>query len=469
MTEKIKQAYDPNSFRKYGHELIDLISDHLEHASQQSIPVNEWQEPNEQLAYWENYSFDQKSPTPFFKDILKKSIHVHHPNYIGHQVVPTAPLSALAHLLSGVLNNGMAIYEMGAAATAIEKVVVNLLLKKVGMGTEGDGVLTSGGTLANLTALLSARQNKLETDTWTTGITQQLGVMVSSEAHYCVDRAVRIMGLGEKGIVKIPVDNQFRMRTDLLQECYDKATAAGIKIIAVVGSAPSTSTGMYDDLSAIAAFCETKNLWFHVDGSHGGAAVFSEKYKHLMAGAAQADSVVIDGHKMLMTPGIMTFLLYKNKSASYATFNQKAQYLWSKTEEGEQWYNYAKRTFECTKEMMSIKFYVLWKMYGEEVFSDFVDDLYDKGSAFAKMIEDRAGYELAVPPDSNIVCFRHVKPGLTKAQLNDWNSEIRTRLLQQGEFYIVQTMLGEEVWLRVTIMSVHTTVETFENLLDGIG
>ncbi len=466
MTNNLKSAYDPKAFRAQGHELIDLIADHLENTSQENTSVNQWQEPNDQLAYWQNYQFDQGSPTPFFKDVLEKSIHVHHPKYIGHQVVPTAPVSALAHLLSGVLNNGMAIYEMGSASTAIEKLVVNLLLEKVGFGEEGDGVLTSGGTLANLTALLSARQNMLERDVWAEGSKEQLGIMVSSEAHYCVDRAVRIMGLGAKGVVKVPVDEQFKMRTDLLEETYEKGTAAGIKIIAVVGSAPSTSTGIYDDLEAIAGFCKSKNLWFHVDASHGGAVVFSEKYKSLMQGAEAADSIVIDGHKMLLTPGIMTFLLYKNKSASYATFSQKAQYLWSASEE-EQWYNYAKRTFECTKEMMSIKFFVLWKMYGEVVFSDFVNQLYDRAKAFAEMLDVRSDFEIAVAPDSNIVCFRKVKPALSLTELNELNTGIRKRILEKGDFYIVQTTLNGAVWLRVTIMSVFTGETKLAELLEN--
>jgi len=465
MTEKLKAAYNFEAFRKQGHELIDLIADHLNNSSQQNTSVNAWQAPNAQLAYWESYQFDSKSVTPFFKDILEKSIHVHHPKYIGHQVVPTAPVSALAHLLSGVLNNGMAIYEMGAASTAIEKIVVDLLLEKVGFGKSGDGVLTSGGTLANLTALLAARQSSSEKDIWTEGSKEQLGIMVSSEAHYCVDRAVRIMGLGAQGVVKVPVDDQFKMRVELLGETYEKATVAGIKIIAVVGSAPSTSTGMYDDLEAIAKFCKEKDLWFHIDASHGGAAVFSERYKHLMDGSESADSIVIDGHKMLMTPGIMTFLLYKNKSASYATFQQKAQYLWADSEQ-EEWYNLGKRTFECTKEMMSIKFFVLWKMYGEEVFSDFVNHLYNMGKTFAKMVEEKPGFEIAVSPDSNIVCFRKVKSEMSLAELNDLNSKLRMKLLEKGDFYIVQTKLNGAVWLRVTVMSVFTKEKELEELLD---
>ena len=126
----------------------------------------------------------------------------------------------------------------------------------------------------------------------------------------------------------------------------------------------------------------------------------------MLKGINQADSIAIDGHKMLMMPSIMTFLLYKNKSDSYATFNQKAQYLWEKAED-EEWYNYAKRTFECTKYMMSIHFYSMLEFYGEQVFDDHVTHLYDQAYLFAEKITTRNNFELALQPQSNIVCFRY--------------------------------------------------------------
>jgi len=261
MKEKLSEVYDPKKFKEFGYELIDLISKHLENSEVAKSNVNNWIEPSEQLNFWKKYEFNESSPTSFFKDILERSINVHHPNYIGHQISPTAPLSALSALIGAISNNGMAIYEMGAAGTAIEKIVIDLVNEKIGYSSEADGFLTSGGTLANLTALLSARKAMVESDIWEDGLNENLAVMVSTEAHYCVDRSLRIMGFGSKGIIKVPVGEEFKMQTDLLPDYYEKASAEGLKIIAVVGSAPSTSTGMYDDLDAIASFCESKNLY----------------------------------------------------------------------------------------------------------------------------------------------------------------------------------------------------------------
>jgi L-2,4-diaminobutyrate decarboxylase len=180
-----------------------------------------------------------------------------------------------------------------------------------------------------------------------------------------------------------------------------------------------------------------------------------------------ADSVVIDGHKMMMAPVLTTFLLFKNKTHAYANFSQKAQYLWEKQDE-EEWYNYARRTFECTKLLMSVKFYSIIKSHGTGIFNEFVTRQYDLGKVLAEKIRLRNNFELLLEPDSNIVCFRYVKPGMDEAELNRLNSSIRQKILEKGDFYIVQTRLNKKTWFRVTIMSPFSTAQTFDELLERI-
>jgi len=465
MKKLLSEVYDPQKFKSIAHDLVDLLGNHLEESQDKKNLVQNWKEPADLLKFWQQYELDKQEPMQFFKDVIHGSVNIHHPQYIGHQVSPPAPLAAIAGFLGAFLNNGMAVYEMGAAGTAIEKVVIDGMNKKIGYDENSDGFITSGGTLANLTALLSARQAMVEEDIWEDGQNEKLGIMVSSEAHYCVDRAVRIMGMGSQGMIKIPVNDRYAMKTELLEEYYHKAKEEGIRVIAVVGSAPSTSTGMYDDLDAIAHFCEKHSLWFHVDGAHGGAAIYSEKYKHYLKGLEKADSIVIDGHKMLMTPVIMTFLLFKNKQHSKATFKQKAQYLLSSEED---WYNIAGKSFECTKRLMSIQFYVLLKYYGEEVFDAFVTTLYDLGQTFAHLIQGKKDFELALEPDTNIVCFRYHPEGIEGEELNQLNRKIRQNLLEEGAFYLVQTLLKEQVFMRTTIMNPMTKEADFKLLLDKI-
>lgn len=465
MKKILSEVYDPQKFKEIAHELVELLGNHLEESHEKKILVQNWKEPTDLLAFWKQYELDKQEPMQFFKDVIHGSVNVHHPQYIGHQVSPPAPLASLAGFIGAFLNNGMAVYEMGAAGTAIEKIVIDGMNKKIGYDENSDGFITSGGTLANLTALLSARQAMIDEDIWEEGLNEKLGVMVSSEAHYCVDRSVRIMGMGSQGMIKIPVNDQYAMKTELLEAHFNKAKEQGIRVIAVVGSAPSTSTGMYDDLEAIADFCKKKKLWFHVDGAHGGAAIYSKKYQHYLKGLERADSVVIDGHKMLMTPTIMTFLLFKNKKHSQATFKQRAQYLLINEED---WYNIAGKSFECTKRLMSIQFYVILKYYGEEVFDEFVTTLYDLGQTFAQVIKEEKDFELALQPDTNIVCFRYHPQGVEGEALNQLNRKIRQNLLEEGAFYLVQTLLKEEIFMRTTIMNPMTQQSDFELLLDKI-
>ena len=329
----LKAAYSPEDFRQNGHQLIDLLADHLNKTlNKSSTKVINWDNPSEEYQFWNNFLLNGK-PSDLNNEILKRSIHLHHPHYMGHQISPVAPVTGLTSLLNAILNNGMGIYEMGMAPTAIERVVVEQLCKEIGYDKKSGGFLTSGGTLANLTALLSARKKRAGNDVWENGTSNKLAIMVSEEAHYCIDRAARIMGLGEKGIVKIPVDEGFALKTELLEQSYNKTIHEGYEVIAIVGSAPSTATGIYDDLNAVGDFALEKVIWFHIDAAHGGGAIFSSKYKSLLKGMKKADSIVIDGHKMMMMPSITTALLFKEGQDSHNTFRQKADYLLQESKE----------------------------------------------------------------------------------------------------------------------------------------
>ena len=461
----LQKAFSPDSFRQNAHNLVDLLADYLEASQNQTLTsVIPYQEPDETLAFWQaDYEKGASDLNDFFKQTIEKSTHLHHPRYMGHQVTPPLPITAIASMLSGLLNNGMAVYEMGLVSNPLERILSELLARRIGFDKNASGLLTSGGTLANLTALLAARATK--TDVWEDGNAEKLAVMVSEEAHYCVDRAARIMGMGSEGIIKVPTNDKLQIRTDLLEKYYQEATQKGFKVICIVGSACSTSTGSYDNLEEIAVFSQKYNLWFHADGAHGGAVVFSEKYKHKVKGIEQADSVVIDWHKMLMTPALATALIFKRDEDAFKTFQQKAQYLWA-NQHSKDWFNSGKRTFECTKLMMSVKIYSILKAHSEQIFGENVDYLYDLGRTFAEMVKSRPNFELAIEPESNIVCFRLTNT--TSKDLNEFNSSIRKQLLQDGKFYIVQTSLGENIYLRVSLMNPLTTENDLNALLDEV-
>ena len=463
----LQKVYSAEDFSKRGHELIDNLSKHIGQVSDENLnKVINWLEPNESLSFWKDF-LENGSSESLFEEVLKKSTHLHHPKYIGHQVGPAAPITLLTSMISAILNNGTAVYEMGMVTNPMERIITELLCKKIGYDSKSNGFLTSGGTLANLTAMLTARKAKVSANVWKEGHTKPLGIMVSEDAHYCIERAAKIMGLGDEGLIKIPVKDDFSMNTDLLESHYQQAIQKGIEVFAIVGSAPSTATGILDDLDTVGTFAQKYNLWFHVDAAHGGAALFSSKYKNSLEGISKSDSVVIDGHKMMMMPGITTALVYRDGRTSDATFSQKADYLLEDSIDAD-WYNSGKRTFECTKNMMALHWFSLLKTYGEAVFDEYVTSVYDLGTVFGELIEKDDHFELAVKPMTNIVCFRYINDNLDNEALNKLNILIRKWLLKDGEFYIVQTKLRSIHYLRCTIMNPFTTENHLKLLIKKI-
>lgn len=477
MSQLLDNAFDPESFRKNGHRLIDILADHLNCAmSGSELKVLPWQEPDDLAAYWRS---DLSRPGPhdtgeameaFCRDLIARSIHLHNPKNMGHQVSAPAPMAALMDLVSALLNNSMAIYEVGPSSSAIEQVVMEWLGVVLGMPKTCGGVLTSGGSSGNLTGLLAARQHKTGYDIWEEGVTagaKPLAVMVSSQSHYSVARAVKIMGWGKQGIVKIPVNDRLEIDPATLEKTYQQAVNEGKQVIAVVANACSTSTGSYDPLDAIGDFCQKHDLWFHVDAAHGGGAALTSKYKHLVKGIEKADSVVIDFHKMMLCPSLTTAVMFKEGDNAYETFSQKADYLLNREKRGD-WFDIAQRTLECTKKMMSIKVYALLKIYGAQLFDDYVTGAYEMATEFAALIKEAGDFQLALEPASNIVCFRYKPAGTDPKELNNLNAGIRTRLKEDGEFYIVQTVINGQTYMRTTLMNPFTSVEELRQLLDRI-
>ena len=470
MTELLRQAYDPDNFRVQAHRLIDLLADHLEKsANRTEETVLPWLDPDLRLTKWQDDLEREFEFDTFWKDTISETIHIHHPRYIGHQVSASLPMAGLGEMLNGALNNGSAIYEMGPVSTAMERVVIDWLAGAMGFGSGASGVLTSGGSLGNLTALLAARQHQSGYDHWTDGKRDGFrpAIMVSSESHYSVSRSVHIMGWGREGIVPVPVDGRNRLDAAKLEEVYAGATANGFKIIALVGNACCTSTGTYDPLEEMANFCERKGIWFHVDGAHGGAAAITPEYRHLTKGIERADSVVIDFHKMMGVSALTTAVIFKNGKTSYETFNQNATYLFN-GEEREPWFNSAIRTLECTKNMMGIKVYSILRTYGPQVFIDYLTECYRLGAVFADILRSCADFEMPFDPECNIVCYRYIAPGMSDEELNKLNGTIRRKLTESGRFYIVQTQLGSRLYLRSAVMNPFTTREDFSGLLATI-
>ncbi len=463
----LNDAFDPEGFRRQGIDLINKLADHLKAAQsgRPDLKVTDYQAPEESLNEWKKILEGDEGRDDWWEQLIQGSIHLHNPKYMGHQLSPSLPAAALAGLAADFLNNGMGVYEMGQAATAIERIVVEAVAKAFGMPSGASGFMTAGGTLGNLTALLTARRKHSSGDAWNDGARNQPQhvVFVSDQAHYCVERAVKIMGLGKSGILRVPVDQNFKMQTQLLPELLEQTKKQNMVPFAVVGSACTTSTGSFDNLNSIADFCEANDLWFHVDGAHGASAAFSKKYRALVDGIERANSVVMDFHKTMMTPALATALVYRNHNDAYATFSQQARYLWDNAET-EEWYELSKQTFECTKYMMGIKVFSIIRSHGFSIFEDYIDQCFGLAKSASKLLRSTSGFELACEPECNILCFRIADPSWTEEKTNEINSQIREAILQEGQFYIVQTVVQGKRFLRTTFSNPATQVDDFELL-----
>ncbi|HBJ77214.1 MAG TPA: pyridoxal-dependent decarboxylase [Porphyromonadaceae bacterium] len=466
--KEVAEKYNSEHFREQAHRVVDLLADYIAQSTQNREERMFCYDTPEKM--YQKFKTDFREPAPYeedvlIKDILKDVTQLHHPHYLGHQVSSPLPSSALADFCAALLNNSNCVYEMGPVACGIEKSVIDWLCSKIGFDESSGGFLTSGGSLGNLTALLAARQSKVPYDIWQEGVEKDnLCFLVSSQCHYSVKRAVAIMGLGNKNAIPIPVNENFQTDLKELEKAYNRAHQEGKVVLGVVANACCTATGSYDDLEGIGKFANEHNLWFHVDGAHGAPALLSETHKHKLKGIERADSVVWDAHKMMMTSAIVTGVLFKNADNAHHIFSQNASYILDRNQKNN-WFDFALQTLECTKPFMSLKVYASLKLYGEKFFGDYVDYVYQLTSNFAEYIKQSDDFELAVEPQSNIICFRYIK---SSQNLNELQISIREKILKSEKFYIVKTELNGNIYLRCTIINPHTKFEHLMELVEAI-
>jgi L-2,4-diaminobutyrate decarboxylase len=391
--------------------------------------------------------------------LLRRSTRLHHPGELAHQVASPDLPAALADLVHGAINQPMSIYEMGAAANAIEAAVVEWMCERVGWGPGAGGVLTHGGSLANLTALLAARAAAAPS-VWAEGVSGGLAVLAPASAHYSVKRSVAMLGLGERAVVPLEVDEYERIVPGRLDDAVERAEAAGLRPMALVAAAGATSTGLHDDLEAIGGFCRERGIWLHADAAHGASALLSPAHRGLLHGIEQADSVAWDAHKMLRTSSLCAAILVRDVRRLDAAFQQSASYLIYEDAEAAG-PDLLGRQVECTKAPLGLKLFMNLAWRGERGIGEYVAEQYDKTVRFWELISGREGFECLSPPESNILCFRYGTDDALQV-------ELRERLLAEGRFHLSSTEVSGVRWLRLSVMAPASSEETIEALLDAI-
>ena len=396
---------------------------------------------------------------PWLAEVLAHSVRLHHPAQIAHQVGSPDVPSAVADLIHGAINQPMSIYEMGPAAHAMERVVVEWMTEKLGWPEGSGGVLTHGGSLANFTVLLAARAAAAP-DAWVEGVDGTLAVLAPPSTHYSVRRSVAMLGLGERAVVDLQVDAEERIVPGALVDALERCRAAGRRPMALVAASCATSTGLHDDLEAIGAFCRDHGIWFHVDAAHGAPALLSPAHRDLLRGIEHADSAIWDAHKMMRTPALAAAVLLREGWRLEAAFKQKAAYLIYEDSE-DAGPSLLERQVECTKAPMGMRIFMNLAFRGEDGIGAYVADRYDRTLRFWELIEARPGFECLSRPESNILCFRYGRDPELQVRL-------REQLLAEKRFHLSSTEVNGERWLRMTVTAPATSEETIQGLLEAI-
>jgi L-2,4-diaminobutyrate decarboxylase len=504
---RIQAAYDPRLIQSAGRTLADLLAGHLAKVQHSRSAVLNWADPGQYVAEARAIT-ERTSPTPSpssagpvggsttadttveavirrFADLarlsLDRGINLHDPRYVGHQVPASVPIAGLFDAIGSITNQCMAIYEMGPWATAVEHVMVGKLAEFIGwQGTDFGGIVTHGASLANLTALLVARNVALP-EAWETGLSGDNAssrgagrarrpprLVVQSDAHYCIARSAGVLGLGTNNVVKAPLDERRRMDPAKLDAILGTLRAEGDPIVAVVACACATPVGAFDPLEQISEVCARHGAWLHVDAAHGGAALLSPRHRHKIAGLERADSLTWDAHKMLFVPALCAFLFYKNRRHSYEAFRQNAPYLFDPSAPGLAEFDSGLRTVECTKRAAAFGLWGIWSLFGPQLFADMVDITFALGRTFYEKLREAPDFDALHEPECNIVVFRHVPDALRKAvpeRIGEFQWQLRRAVIESGEFYLVPTTHGGVAALRCTLINPLTTADHLDLLL----
>ncbi|MFJ4187011.1 pyridoxal phosphate-dependent decarboxylase family protein [Kitasatospora sp. NPDC089509] len=394
------------------------------------------------------------------------------PACAAHLHCPPLAVAAAADLAVSVLNPSQDSWDQAPAATALETALIAELAALVGFDpARAAGVFTSGGTESNLMGLMLARDQKLD------GIVELDGIPVgarpcilaSEAAHFSVQRAAALLGLGERAVLAVPVDRQLRMPPAELERSLAEASWAGRTPIAVVATAGTTDTGAVDPLDAAADLAGRYGAWLHVDAAYGGGALLSDRLAPLLDGIARADSVSLDWHKLGWQPVAAGVFLVR-RAETYVSLARRAEYLNPVDDEQAGYPSLLGRSLRTTRRADAFKLAVTLRTLGREGLGRLVDACHELALAAAAAVRADPSLELHAEPVLTVLLFRYRPPGLTdEAALDELNGQLRRLLLRGGRAVIGRTELPGEgpgrVRLKLTLLNPHTTVGEVAALL----
>lgn len=403
--------------------------------------------------------------------MIEGSRHNGHPRFFGYVASPSTPPGAFADLLASAVNPSVTSWRSAPAATQIERTVMRWLGSLIGYDDQAQGLLTSGGSMANLTALLMAHRVKAGSAISQTGISgARMTIYASDQVHFSIVKAADILGLGKESVRLLPAADDFSLDPNLLRAAVQNDLAKGLRPFCVVASAGTAATGAIDPLRDIAKLADEFKLWFHIDGAYGAPAALTDKRRASFAGLERADSVSLDPHKWLYTPLDCGCLLYRDAKLARQAFVTEAEYVKVHEQAEIESFAFWDYGIELSRRFRALKIWLTLKYYGTERLAAAIADDVVMAEYMAEQVEHADDLELLSPVQLSICCFRYVPPGMRErlagndaerqsvdAELNRLNERIMRRVQRGGKAYLSNAMLRGRVALRACIINFRTT------------
>lgn len=469
--EKTLDPQDWSTLRELGHQMVDDMLFYLENVRERPA----WQAVPEKVKarFTEPLPLDPQGAESAYQDfkqnVLPFPLGNIHPRFWAWVCGTGTPGGMLAEMLSAGMNSG--VHGADQAAVYVELQVLSWLKEALGYPAEASGLLVTGGSMANFVGLAVARNTKAGWDVKRTGLanSRPLVVYCSTETHNSVQKAFEALGLGSDGVRYIETDRDFRIQMEALRSAVAADRQAGKVPICVVGNAGTVNTGAIDDLSAVADFCSSENLWFHVDGAFGATAAISPALKPLLRGMDRADSLAFDLHKWMYMPYDVGCALVRSAKSHRETFSVHASYLDDQGRglaSGPMWFK--EYGLELSRSSRALKVWFSLKEHGLHTYQALVEQNVGQAKYLAEMVEADRRLELLAPVPLNVVCFRFRGGIEDEKTLSALNKEILLRLQESGVASPSSTILGGRFAIRVANVNHRSRRQDFEYLISEV-
>lgn len=459
-------SVDPETLRRLGHGVIDRLVDHLETLDTQAVAP-----PSDAVELVATFSEAmprqgndvEQVLTRVFDEILPHMAHVQHPRFFGFVPSPSNPVAVLADLITSGWNVFAGTWYAGAGALALERTVVEWLRDLCGLPANAGGVLVSGGSVANLTALATARLVRFGSHDMRRA--DRAVVYTGDQTHSAVPRALRVLGFADQQLRLVPTDAAFKIDLEALDAAIDDDRRDGNTPFAVVANAGTTNTGAVDPLPAIATRCRDHRMWLHVDGAYGAPTRLTARGDTLLAGLEHADSIALDPHKWLFQPFEIGCVLVREARHLEQAFAVHPEYLRDVPREV---VNGADQSVQLTRSFRALKLWLTFQVFGADAITDAIDRGIDLAETAQSLLEKTGAWSIVTPASLGIVTFRFTGADLDDDTLDRLHTEILEQLRKDGFAATTSTVLRGRTVLRLCPINPRTRASDLEQTIERL-